>query len=307
MDDASGQNRMSLFSTSYATGLQMGYLIQHTDNTRGPFIGTGFDLRSGAYGALRAAQGMVISTQPVATQPMNVSAVSGQLAGAEAVLETVSRASETNRGESLQDGHDALKTFTDATQHSVAGSAGKGGRTAGGGTGNANGFSKPVMVLSSPAGIAATTQQSVHITADQHVNTVTRKNIVLAAGKSLLASVMDGISLFAQNRGIKLIAGKGKIDVQALSDAMNLLAQLDVKVESATGRLILTAKQEVWMGAGGSYISIKAEGIENVTTGHILERCASWDKPGGASATNLDPLQATPVATKGGRGLRFSG
>ena len=307
MDDASGQNRLSLYSTSYSTGLHMGYLIQHTDNTRGAFIGTGFDLRSGAYGALRAAQGMVISTQPVATQPMNVTAATGQLAGAEAVLESVSTASETNRGESLKDGHDALTTFTDATQHSVAGSVGKGGRTAGGGTGNANGFSKPVLVLSSPEGIAASTQQSVHLTADQHVNTVARKNIVLAAGKSLLASVVDGISLFAQNLGIKLIAGKGKIDIQALSDAMNLLSQLDLKVESATGRLVLTAKTEVWLGAGGSYISIKGAGIENVTTGHILERCASWDKPGGASATVSDPLQATPVATKGGRGLSFSG
>jgi len=307
MDDASGQNRVSLYSTSYSTGLHMGYLIQHSDNTRGPFIGTGFDLRSGAYGAIRAEQGMVISTQPVATQPLNVAATTGQLAGAEAVLETVSKASEANRGESLQDGHDALKTFTDATQHSVAASVGKGGRTAGGGTGNANGFSKPLMVLSSPEGIAASTQQSVHVTADQQVNTVARKNIIFAAGKSLLASVMDGISLFAQNLGIKLIAGKGKIDVQALSDAMNLLAQLDVKVESATGRLILTAKEEVWLGAGGSYISIKGAGIENVTTGHILVRCASWDKPGGASATKLDPLQATPVATKGGRGLSFSG
>ncbi|MEQ5839406.1 type VI secretion system tip protein VgrG [Paraburkholderia acidicola] len=307
MDDASGQNRMSLSSTSYATGLQMGYLIQHSDNTRGAFVGTGFDLKSGAYGAIRAAQGVLISTQPVAAQPMNVTPATGQLAGAEAVLETVSKASETNRGESLQDGHDALKTFTDATQHSVAASLGKGGRTAGGGTGNANGFSKPVMVLSSPDGIAATTQQSVHLTADQHVNTVARKNIVLAAGKSLLASVMDGISLFAQNLGIKLIAGKGKIDIQALSDAMNLLSQLDMKVESATGRLVLTAKTEVWLGAGGSYISIKGAGIENVTTGHILERCTSWDKPSGASATNLDPLQATPIATKGGRGRSFSG
>ncbi|MFM0594429.1 type VI secretion system Vgr family protein [Paraburkholderia dilworthii] len=307
MDDASGQNRMSLSSTSYATGLQMGYLIQHTDNTRGAFIGTGFDLKSGAYGAIRAAQGMVISTQPVTAQPLGVAAATGQLAGAEAVLETVSKASETNRGESLQDGHDALKTFTDATQHSVAASVGKGGRTAGGGTGNANGFSKAALVLTSPDGIATTTQQSLHFTADEHVNAVARKNVILAAGKSLLASVMDGISLFAQNLGIKLIAGKGKIDIQALSDAMNLLAQLDVKVESATGRLVLTAKEEVWIGAGGSYISIKGGGIENVTTGHILERCSTWDKPGGASAAVSDPLQATPMATKGGRGMRFSG
>ena len=134
-----------------------------------------------------------------------------------------------------------------------------------------------------------------------------RRNAFTTPMLEALIAALDEADRDDAIRAIKLIAGKGKIDVQALSDAMNLLAQLDVKVESATGRLILTAKQEVWMGAGGSYISIKAEGIENVTTGHILERCVSWDKPGGASATNLDPLQATPVATKGGRGLRFSG
>ncbi|WP_306715461.1 hypothetical protein [Burkholderia dolosa] len=47
--------------------------------------------------------------------------------------------------------------------------------------------------------------------------------------------------------------------------------------------------------------------IENVTTGQILEKCASWDKPGGASGTIRDPLQATPVSTDGGRGSLFSG
>jgi len=186
----------------------------------------------------------------------------------------------------------------------VAASVGKGGRTAGGGTGNANGFSKPVMVLSSPEGIAASTQQSVHLTADEHVNTVARKNVIFAAGKSLLASVMDGISLFAQKLGIKLIAAKGKVDIQALSDAMNLLAQLDVKVESATGRLILTAKEEVWLGAGGSYISIKGAGIENVTTGHILERCASWDKPGGASATNRTRTEPSSAVARASSNTR---
>nr|WP_043278965.1 type VI secretion system Vgr family protein [Burkholderia multivorans] len=306
MDDATGQNRVHLYSSSYSSHLHLGYLIEQSDNTRGSFLGNGFDLKSGAYGAVRAEQGLYVSTQPATAQPLNVTAATDPLAGAEAVLETVSKASETNRAESLQDGQAALKSFTDATQRTVAGSA-SGGRTAGGGTGNANGFAKPVMLLSSPDGIAASTQQSVHVTANQHANVVAGKNVNLAAGKALLVSVLDKISLFAQNLGIKIFAAKGSVDIQAQSGSASLVGLQDVKIESADGRLILTAAKEVWIGAGGSYISIKGGLIENVTTGQILEKCGSWDKPSGASGTIRDPLKATPVSTDGGRGSLFSG
>lgn len=306
MDDATGQNRVHLYSSSYSSHLHLGYLIEQSDNTRGSFLGNGFDLKSGAYGAVRAEQGLYVSTQPATAQPLNVTAATDPLAGAEAVLETVSKASETNRADSLQDGQAALKSFTDATQRTVAGSA-SGGRTAGGGTGNANGFAKPVMLLSSPEGIAASTQQSVHITANQHANVVAGKNVNLAAGKGLLVSVLDRISLFAQNLGIKIFAAKGPVDIQAQSGSASLVGLQDVKIESADGRLILTAAKEVWIGAGGSYISIKGGLIENVTTGQILEKCGSWDKPSGGSGIKLDPLKATPVSTDGGRGSLFSG
>ncbi|WP_322090115.1 type VI secretion system Vgr family protein [Burkholderia cenocepacia] len=306
MDDATGQNRVHLYSSSYSSHLHLGYLIEQSDNTRGSFLGNGFDLKSGAYGAVRAELGLYVSTQPATAQPLNVTAATDPLAGAEAVLETVSKASETNRAESLLDGQAALKSFTDATQRTVAGTAG-GGRTAGGGTGNANGFAKPVMLLSSPEGIAASTQQSVHVTANQHANVVAGKNVNLAAGKALLVSVLDKISLFAQNLGIKIFAAKGPVDIQAQSGSASLVGLQDVKIESADGRLILTAAKEVWIGAGGSYISIKGGLIENVTTGQILEKCGSWDKPSGGSGMKLDPLKATPVSTDGGRGSLFSG
>ncbi|AJY43098.1 hypothetical protein BW21_2059 [Burkholderia humptydooensis] len=157
------------------------------------------------------------------------------------------------------------------------------------------------MLLSSPEGIAASTQQSVHVTANQHTNMVAGKNVNLAAGKSLLASVLDKISLFAQNLGIKIFAAKGPVDIQAQSSTASLVALQDVKIESADGRLIFTAAKEVWIGAGGSYISIKGGLIENVTTGQILEKCGSWDKPSGASGTIRDPLKPSPTSWYGVR------
>ena len=308
LDDSTGQNRVHLYSSSYQSHLHLGYLVQHTENTRGAFLGSGFDLKSTAYGAIRAGQGMYVTTHPASEmQPLNVTPTTDQLANAEAVLEAASKASEANKAESLQDGYASLQQFTDATQRSAPGSSMNGGRTAGGGTGSANGFARPLMLLSSPAGIAASTQDSAHVSATQHVNIVAGKHVSVAAGKSLLVSVLDKISLFAQNLGVKIFAAKGPVEIQAQGDTMTLAALKDVKVESADGRLILTAKNEVWIGAGGSYIKITNGLIENGTTGQIVEKCASWDKAGGEASTLNDTLIGSPIPAKLGRGVDFSG
>ncbi|RIV72248.1 type VI secretion system Vgr family protein [Burkholderia pseudomallei] len=297
MDDSTQQNRVHLYSSSYQSHLHLGYLIQQTDNTRGAFLGSGFDLKSDAYGAIRAGQGLFVSTHPTTTnQPLNVTAASEQLASAETVVDLTSQASSANQAESLQEGQDALKKFTDATHYSVSGGAGSGGRTAGGGTGNANGFSTPIMLMASPAGVGLSTQESAQVTANQQVNIVSGKSVHVAAGKSLIASVMEKISLFAQNAGIKLFAAKGKVEIQAKSDAMALTSQQDLNITSVDGRVLISADKEIWIGAGGSYIKITPDLIENGTTGQILEKGASWSKQG-ASSMRL-PAQITSV-TKG--------
>ncbi|KKB60768.1 hypothetical protein WM40_27285, partial [Robbsia andropogonis] len=212
--------------------------------------GQRFDLKSDAYGAIRAGQGLYVSTHPAnAAQPMNVTAASEQLASAESVAELASQASTSNQAESLQDGLDALKKLTDATQYNVAGnSGGVGGNTGGGGTGNANGFSTPIMLIASPAGAGLSTQDSAHITANQQVNIVSGKSTNVAAGKSLIASVMEKISLFAQNAGIKLFASKGKVEIQAQSDEMKLAALNDVTITSSSGKVVISADKEIWIG-----------------------------------------------------------
>ncbi|WP_175717673.1 type VI secretion system Vgr family protein [Burkholderia anthina] len=297
MDDSTQQNRVHLYSSSYQSHLHLGYLIQQTDNTRGVFLGSGFDLKSDAYGAIRAAQGLFVSTHPTApNQPLNVTAASEQLASAETVVDLTSQASSANQAESLQEGQDALKKFTDATHYSVSGGAGSGGRTGGGGTGNANGFSTPIMLMASPAGLGLSTQESAQVTANQQVNIVSGKSVHVAAGKSLITSVMEKISLFAQNAGIKLFAAKGKVEIQAKSDAMALTSQQDLTITSVDGRVVISADKEIWIGAGGSYIKITPDLIENGTTGRILEKGASWSKQG-ASSMRL-PAQITSV-TKG--------
>jgi len=269
MDDATGQNRIHLYSTSADSHLHLGYLVEHTNNKRGAYLGSGFDLKSSAYGAIRAAQGLFVSTHPTSpAQPLDVRAASEQLVDAETIVGALSDASAAHQAENLTAGYDALRAFTDATQLSVSGNASK-GRTAGGGTGNANGFSAPVMLAASPAGIGLSTQQSVHIAANDHANVVTGKSAHFAVGRSLIASVAEKISLFVQNAGLKLFAAKGKVEIRADSDGMELTGQKTVKILSTAASIEGIAKSEILLTSGGAYIRIKDGSIELHAPGRI--------------------------------------
>jgi type VI secretion system secreted protein VgrG len=262
MDDSTSQNRVHLYSSSTNAQLHLGYLINQSGNTRGDYLGSGFDLSSDAYGALRAGRGLYVTTHPVTSQPLDAREASNQLVTSEGVLEAASQASEASQAESLKDGQDALKSFTDATQHSTSGTTGGGGVTAGGGTGNANAFSQPVMLFAAPAGIALSTQKSAHVSADQHINLVSGQSTHIATGKSLIASITNRLSLFVQNAGMKLFAAKGKVEVQAHADNVELTAQKSLLLASVTEKIQAAAQQEILLTSGGAYIRIKDGNIE---------------------------------------------
>jgi type VI secretion system secreted protein VgrG len=268
MDDSTGQNRVHLYSTSSNSQLHLGYLIDQSGNARGPYLGSGFDLKSDAYGAVRAGQGLYVTTYPATSQPLDARQATSQLVNSEGVVESMSDASATHQAESLKDGYDSLKSFTDATQNNVSG-ASSGGNTAGGGMGSANAFKEPVMLFASPSGIALSTQKSIHIASDAQTNFVSGQSTHIATGKSLIASVTEKLSLFVQNAGMKLFAAKGKIEIQAQSDNIELTAQKTVKLLSATEKIEVAAKQEILLTSGGAYIRVKDGNIEIHAPGKI--------------------------------------
>ncbi|MEX3973205.1 type VI secretion system Vgr family protein [Paraburkholderia caribensis] len=271
-DDATGQSRVHLYSSSTNAHLHLGYLIAQTGNIRGSYLGSGFDLKSDAFGAVRAGKGLYLSTHPgtgAATQQLEVQPARQQLVNAESVLEAMSDASTTHQAGSLKDGYDSLKAFTDATQDSVSGTSTSGGNTAGGGTGNANAFKAPLMLFASPSGLAMSTQQSVHVGANEHVNLVSGQSTHIATGKSLIASVAESLSLFVQNAGMKLFAARGKVEVRSHSDNVEVTAQKTVKLLSATDNIEAAAKQEILLTSGGAYIRISGGNIEIHAPGKI--------------------------------------
>ncbi|WP_310634470.1 type VI secretion system Vgr family protein [Paraburkholderia sp.] len=285
MDDATGQNRMQLYSTSANSQLHLGYLVAQSANSRGAYLGSGFDLKSDAFGAVNAGQGLYVSTyaKSATSQQLDVSEAKTQLESAQETIDAQSQASEKHQAESLQDGTQALKTFTSATQSSKQGASASGGNTAGGGTGSANAFTDPVMLMASPSGIAFSTQDSAHIAAKEQITFVSKQSTHVATGKSLLASIGEKLSLFAQTAGMKLFAGKGKVEIQSQSDSIEVTAQKTLKLVSATDRIEIAADQGMLLTSGGAYIRLAGGNVEIHAPGLVDIKGASHVLAGPAS------------------------
>ncbi|MEZ0197714.1 DUF2345 domain-containing protein, partial [Pseudomonas qingdaonensis] len=114
----------------------------------------------------------------------------------------------------------------------------------------------------------------------------------LSIGKRLLASASQGMRLFVQNMGWRLVAASGDIDIKALKDNINLLAKLDITANA--DRITLTAKTELVVQGGGSATTYNASGITHVTTGPYTAHAANFAHMGPKSLAGTFPEPPKP-------------
>ncbi|SAK97279.1 Rhs element Vgr protein [Caballeronia arationis] len=171
--------------------------------------------------------------------------------------------------------------------------------------GTLNELKKAGVLVSAPAGVGLISGAHLQLSANQNLIATAGGNADIGVLKRFTVAAGEAVSLFAQKLGMKLFAAKGKVEIRAQSDEMALAALKDVTITSTEGKLILSAAKEVRIGVAGSYIKINAERIENGTPGDILEKCASWDKPGAGGQSY--PLPSLPHGELLGKySLRFA-
>jgi len=267
LDDTTDQNRIQLYSTNTHAQLNLGYLVTQYGNERSRFYGSGFALSTDDYGAIVTNKGLYISTfgRPGAqgTQ-LDATEATSQLNAGASLAKTLSEAASKAGAEPLA-GQEALSHFIDATRD----------RCEAPGQSEANRFKEPILLAAAPAGIGLASAKGTHVHASDQVTLSSGKDTNIAAGKSLLASVAEKISLFASNAGIKLFSAKGKVEVQSQSDDLDLIAEKVVRLLSTTSRIEIHAKEEVVISAGASFIKISASGITNGTSGKWISHAST--------------------------------
>ena len=291
IDDTTGEISVALRSDHGASAINLGYLT-HPRPAGGQARGEGFELRTDRHGAVRAAAGLLITTEPRPNESKHhkdLPETAERLATAADQQDGFAIQAKALQAQEPGDQDDVAKALH--AQHQGVLGSGPANQSAN----EFPEFTEPHLVLASPAGIALTTPGSSHIATGEHLGLSSTGHTSPSVGKRLLASASQGMRLFVQSLGWRLVAASGDIDVRALKDSINLLAKLNITANAE--RITLTAKTELVIQGGGSATTYNAAGITHVTTGPYTAHAAQFAY---TSAKNLAGV--FPEAPKPGEG-----
>lgn len=262
MEDWKGEEHVKL-STEHSgkSQLTLGHIVDRQRQKRGE----GFELRTSAQGAVRAGGGLFLTSDDQLNakgKQLDMREALQQLGAAQSQMEQLAQAAQTARADAAD-----TKAMNEVLQTQI------------------KDLQQAVMLLSGSSSIALTSPETVQHSAGRNLTFTAGENADIGVLRKFTVAAGEKISLFAQKLGMKLFANEGKVDIQAQGDEMALAALKDITITSTNGRLVLSASKEVWIGAGGSYIRINGNRIENASPGDILERCAFWD--------TVDPVSET--------------
>jgi type VI secretion system secreted protein VgrG len=254
-DDTTGQISTQLQSTHGTTQLNLGNLSHPKETAESEDRGEGFELRTDQWGAVRAGQGLLLSThlqqQAVAmhldTQPAKQQ-IEENLNSSKALSE-VAKNQQTDPLEVL----DNLKNFLEQIE--------KGSKE------KADAFKQALMILSAPNSIAISSNEDVHLSADGQISHSAGDSINLSSQNSLIAHAQSKISLFAAQEGLRAYAGKGKVEIQAQGDGADLIARKGIQIISTEDTVEIKASKKIVLTAGGSQIEISSAGVLPTTAG----------------------------------------
>jgi type VI secretion system secreted protein VgrG len=156
------------------------------------------------------------------------------------------------------------------------------------------GLKKAGILVSAPAGIALTSADHLQLTAANNLIATAGGNADIGVIKRFTVAAGEAVSLYAQRLGMKLFAAKGRVEIEAQSDEMRLLADQNMTITSVNGRVTIEAKEELLLKCGGSYFRMSSTGIEDGTRGDREWKAASFSRQGPSSlAQHMNSLPKT--------------
>jgi uncharacterized protein involved in type VI secretion and phage assembly len=294
-DDTDTQGRVQLRTTHAATELNLGHLIHGADNYRGSLRGRGAELRTDAYGAVRAGAGLLVSSYRIdhdaaARDPVgdNVAGIAllkqavklGEtFSGAAVTHKTVGLAAHLGAAEadaSVLDGKAApLNAMLDAVSGMVDGDGGDGGN--GGDSGKLPHVTASVIAVSAKAGLGVTAGQAVQLANGETISLMSGQDAQFSTGGALRAHTGQAIGVLGGavkagegGVGLQMIAARDAVDVQAQSDTLDVQARDEVQIVSANAHIDWAAAKRISLStADGANITIEGGNITVQCPGKI--------------------------------------
>ncbi len=302
-DDTDSQGRVQLRTTQAATELNLGHLVHNTDNYRGSLRGQGAELRTDAYGAVRAGAGLLVTSYKI-THGASQREPAGDNAAGIAMLKQAVKLSETfndiavkhgtvglashlgahkAKASALDEKEAPLQSLLTAVSGMVdnasldAANADAGERkSAPGGSGLPH-SADPIIAIKAKDGLTMSAARDLQVAAGETAVVMSGADTQLATGGQLRIHTQQTIGMLggavkpgAQDIGVQVIAARDPIDVQAQAGVMLVQARDEINVKSANAHIDWAAAKKISLStAGGANITIDGGNITVQCPGKI--------------------------------------
>ena len=305
LDDTPGQLRTRLATSTAATQLNLGYLIAQAPSSahRGIYRGSGFELRTDAWGMVRGGEGVLLSTTArgqlgsgVTSTQMDVAEAVSLFKGAENLGQRLTEAAGQQQALFSKEAAKAQADFIALLDPKAKGKYegpvnGQQAEKAKPGSRELDAsqpvekFGAPVVLMESPANINWATPASTVIFAGQQLHWTTQSDLHMTAAHTVSAVAANAATFFTHAGGIQAIAANGPVSLQAHTDQLEILADKAITVISVNDSIEIKAKEKIVLQAGQSSITLDGGNITFACPGKFTVKGGQHLFDGGASAT----------------------
>lgn len=301
-DDAPGQLRQRMATSQAGSELNLGYLIHQNSATRGAYRGQGAELKTGGWAALRAPQGLLLSTtarQRGVSTPHDVAEAVGQLKAAHDLAGRLSDTASAQQADGLK-ANSAQADFTQTLdpeqdgvyESSVGGQdhhkTNPGSRDAGDA---AERFATPSVLFDSPSTIATLTPASSLLYAGQNTHMTVQGEVQHTASGTYSHVSGATTSLYTHDGGLQGVAANGTLSLQAHDDTLEILADDSITTTSSQTRIDMLASSKIVLIAGQSTVTLDGSNITFACPGTFTVKGGTHDFVGpGSQTASLNPL-----------------
>ncbi len=249
LDDTNGQISAQLSSDHANSQVNLGFLTEPKVHGDGKPRGEGAELRSDMQVAVRGGQGVLITAEAADVDTgahLERDGLSTVLLGLEKLVKELSQEA-TNHANDKAHGPELAALIDKLKKIDSSGAS--------------------IVAISGPAGLVAGSKQNIAIGADKTIDIVSVGASCLSSGDTTSIRAAQGMSLFANEGGLKVTAASGQVMIQAHDDQMTLLAKKVLEIISSTDWITIKAKKGVRINGGGTELELSASGIKGYTDG----------------------------------------
>ncbi|KAB0640222.1 type VI secretion protein Vgr [Burkholderia stagnalis] len=233
MEDKEGVEHIHLTTPHQVSELNLGHMVDGDRKERGH----GAELRTDGPAAVRGAKGVLVTAegQPgAAGQQLAMQDADMTLEQAEQILHALNDSAKA--ANALQADIDQQRALIQQKLKRLQ---------------------KPVIVATAPDGVGFASGQQMQFAARRQMFITAGDGLDIGVMKRIAVAAGDAISFFAARLGIRIFAAKGKVQVQAQSDVMELMSMQNMTVSSSDSEVIITGRKGVTIGDGaGAYIKL---------------------------------------------------